>query len=290
MKINPYRDKDINLNQSMFKRFLFIAIFLTGIAHNCIAQNVTNYTFAASSGTFTALTSAANPTLSGSADDGSFNGIPIGFDFWYMGVRYTTISASTNGWITPGADITDAQYTNDISSGGTPRPVIAPLWDDLNAQAATNVSYKTTGTAGNRVFTVQWLNMKWYYLAFGNSISFQVNLYEGTGKIEFVYRQESGFLSSPSASAGITASATGSGNFRSLSNFGTSPTVSSTIATNSIATKPATGQTYSFYFSGTHRSNSFNFYKYFLQWYDIKLDSIILPMNQVLRSIVQLMG
>src|SRR5688500_4956869 len=111
------------------------------------AQSLTNYSFAASSGTFTALVSPTNPALSaGNVDDGYFNAVPIGFDFWYMGTRYTTISASTNGWLTLGANITNSTLGNALATAGAPRPAIAPLWDDLDAQVATNVSYKVSGT------------------------------------------------------------------------------------------------------------------------------------------------
>jgi hypothetical protein len=218
-------------------------LFIFFISFQLSAQTITNYTFAASSGTFTALTSPTNPTLSGgNVDDGYFNNIPIGFDFWYMGVRYTTVSASTNGWLILGAGISDAAYLNNLS-GGTSRPVIAPLWDDLDVQVATNVSYKVTGSAPTRVFTIQYLNAQWQYNATGNTISFQVRLYEGTGKVEFIYRPETGTLATPTASIGITAAATGSGNFLSVNNAGTS--ASSTVEA-SVTTKPVSGKTYAF--------------------------------------------
>ena len=162
-----------NIKGSLTKLITFF-LFVSVLSSTVRAQNITNYTFNSSSGTFTALTSPTNPTFSGgNLDDGSFNSIPIGFDFWYMGLRYTTVSASTNGWLVPGANITDHSsndYVNNMTSVAV-RPVIAPLWDDLDIGATTNVSYKTTGTAGSRVFTIQYLNIKWYYLEPGSVIS-----------------------------------------------------------------------------------------------------------------------
>jgi hypothetical protein len=226
----------------MIKKVLFI-FFIAGSITDTLAQAITNYNFSAYSGTFTALASPTFPTLSGgNFDDGYFNAIPIGFDFWYMGNHYTTVSVSTNGWITLGANITGSALTNNLSSG-SPRPVLAPLWDDIDIQTATNVSYKTTGSVPARVFTIQFLNAQWQYNAAGNSISFQVKLYEGTGKIEFIYRQETGALNSPSASIGINATGTGSGQFLSVSNTGA--TVSSTVEAN-VTSKPISGNTYSF--------------------------------------------
>ncbi|MEP7108826.1 MAG: LamG-like jellyroll fold domain-containing protein, partial [Ferruginibacter sp.] len=227
----------------MFKKFCLIIIFLTGIVFNGRAQNITNYFFAASAGNFTNIVNGILPVSGGgTADEGYGNGIPIGFDFWYMGVRYTTISASSNGWITLGADITNATPVNSLNSGGV-RPVLAPLWDNLDAQLTSNITYVTTGAAGSRVFTIQFLAMKWSRTASGSTMSFQVKLYEGKGKIEYIYRRETGLLSSPSASIGISATSTGSGNFLSVSSSGT--TVSSSTEAG-ITAKPSTGNTYSF--------------------------------------------
>ena len=222
-----------------------LLLFLLG--NTIAAQSVSNYAFQASAGTFTALTGATSPALSsGNTDDGMFNTLPIGFDFWYLGIRYTTVSASTNGWLTLGPPITNATYVNSLTNSGAPRPVIAPLWDDLEITTASNFSYLTSGSAGSRIFTMQWLTMKWNYVATAASITFQAKLYESTGKIEFVYRQESGGLTSASASIGITATATGSGKFRSLNGSGSNPTVSATTETTNIASKPTTGRTYAF--------------------------------------------
>ncbi|WP_343305615.1 LamG-like jellyroll fold domain-containing protein [Chitinophaga niabensis] len=218
--------------------FLFI---LTNLP--ATAQTVTSYSFSASNGTFTALTTPSTTTWSGSTDDAVSALIPIGFDFWYMGVHYTSVAASTNGWLSLGTVQTNDVYTNSLSSGGAPRPVIAPLWDDLDVVAFSNVTYKTTGAAGSRIFTVQYLNIKWNYQASGAVCSFQVKLHESTGRIEFVYRSDAGSANSPSGSIGITATGTGSGNFLSVNNTGNS--ASSTSEAN-ITTKRTTGRTYAF--------------------------------------------
>lgn len=239
---------DMKVKNSIFLlRSIQVVLLFIFFNSQLFAQSITNYTFAASGGTFTALSGATSPAFSGGVDDGYSNGIPIGFDFWYMGTRYTTISASTNGWLTLGADITNATPANLISTGGAPRPVLAPLWDDLSISSSSNFSYKTTGSAGSQVFTAEYLNVLWNYNAASARIYFQVKLYESTGKIEFIYeRVGAPNPTSPSASIGITASGTGSGNYLSLDGPGASPTASSTTATDNIDAKPANGQTYTF--------------------------------------------
>lgn len=224
-------------------------VLLNSIPHS-FAQSVTNYAFSASSGTFTPLVSGTTNPGVGTTDDGAWNTNSIGFDFWYMGTRYTTISASTNGWLAFGATISSYGYVNSLASTATAnattlRPIIAPLWDDLAIASPSSFTYQTNGTAGSRIFTAEYLNEKWQYVAGSAGISFQVKLYEGTGKVEFVYGPEAGALSaSPTASIGITGNASGA--YLSLNGTGTSPTASSSSETTTLSSKPASGQTYTF--------------------------------------------
>ncbi|HWP81242.1 MAG TPA: FG-GAP-like repeat-containing protein [Bacteroidota bacterium] len=215
------------------------------------SQDILNYRFVTKSVTYTQVNGSAGSTVpalsGGDLDDGFYNTIPIGFTFKYLGANYTTISAATNGWITFGQLISDAWLNNNLETGGI-RPVVAPLWDDLGLGiVGAAFSYKTEGVAPNRVFTAEWLNVAWNFSSSTAAISFQLKLYETSNAIEFIYRQEAGAITSGSASIGITATGTGSGGtYLSLSNTSTSPSVSSTISTNTIATKPATGQVYRF--------------------------------------------
>jgi subtilisin-like proprotein convertase family protein len=211
------------------------------------SQSVTNYSFSAISGTYTNITGTALTLSGGSLDEGWYNNIPIGFTFWYMGQPYTAIHAGTNGFACLGAPLTTALTTNNLATGtAANRPFLAPLWDDLEVNAAGSVRYETVGSPGSRIFTLQWDKVEWNWLAAGPGISFQLKLYEATGVIEFIYNQEAAAVNSGSASIGITAVGTGAGNFLSLSDASSSPTVSSTTETTTIATKPANGQIYRF--------------------------------------------
>ena len=71
------------------------------------------------------------------------------------------------------------------------RPLLAPFWDNLNMSTG-GVYYQTTGTAPSRVFTLEWNNARWPSTVTSGTISFQVKLYEGTGRIEYLYRPEAG--------------------------------------------------------------------------------------------------
>lgn len=221
-----------------------------------------NYTVAFPTATYTAIT-GTSPTLDlayppdlaanegvGEADEGAANGLAFPFPVKFNGVIYNNFNISTNGFISLGAalDTFNVYWGNNLTSGPingaanngqASRPIIAPLWDDLDMQAATNIVYTTQGTAPNRVFIVQWSNAKWSWQAAAASVSFQVKFYETTDVIRFHYRPiNAGTVTSGSASVGLADGATGSGNFLSLSALTTTATNSATTETTTISAKP----------------------------------------------------
>lgn len=233
---------------------LFVAIIFI----NQIQAQV-DFAFTATSGTYQALSTGTNPTLlpttsGGATDEGFANNINIGFNFNYLGTNYSSFGICSNGFIylgSTGIINTNITYNNNLATElAAIRPIIAPLWDDIDVQVTNNIKYLVTGTAPNRVLTIEWANALWDPLATSAAISFQVKLYETTNIIEFIYKQEAGaiedILGGVGASIGITTSGTGTNNFISLNNSSNSPTVSTSFATNDIMTRPATGQVYRF--------------------------------------------
>ena len=214
-------------------------------AGGTVNANATSYSFAASAGAFTPLT-GSTAVSSINADAVISGAIPLGFSFTYAGNTYTNVYASSNGFISFNPSAVASDGNSMAAPPTTNLPFIAPLWDDLDATGTGTggASYLTTGTAGNRVFTFEWLNWEWYYTANTAVISFQVKLYEADGRIEFVYRPDAGAVASPSASAGLGG--TTAGNYLSLSDLSAAATASTTVATNTIAAKPVTGQVFTF--------------------------------------------
>lgn len=200
------------------------------------AAGAGGYNFSAVSGTYTNI---GGTTIHAAAvDDATTAGIPIGFTFNYGCQPYTSVSVSSNGWLSF-ESTTSSNASNNLAGYAN---VIAPLWDDLQVYTGGAVTYQTTGTAPNRIFTVQWSTMEWYYSSSSDVISFQVKLYETSNRIEFIYRQGAGAVTSASASIGISGGSIGS--FYSLDGTGTSPGVSTVTETTTISTKPANGQIY----------------------------------------------
>lgn len=201
------------------------------------------YTFTAVGGTFTSTTGSTQLIASG-IDDGTSASTPIGFNFVMGCDTYTTFTASSNGWMGLGGAAFFSENFNDLSGTST-GPKIAPLWDDLATSTGGNVNYRLTGTAPNRVLTVEWKEMLWRYSATTWGISFQVKLYETSNRIEFIYTRNGGAganLDTPDASIGITGPTTGQ--FYSLDGTGTGPAASNVTETDNLSTKPATGQIY----------------------------------------------
>ena len=225
---------------------LFTFLF-TLTASQSYGQNITNYSYAASTVTYAALAGATvATTLTGDLNNGAYNALPIGFDFWYMGTRYTTISAGTNGFLMLGDNISadnNYQLSNNLTSGQ--RPVLAPFWDDMVLDNTGLVSYQTSGAAPNRVFTVQYSAIR--TSAGVNVFAMQIKLTETTGSIQYYYNRPNTNTTNVSASIGINSGpSTGTGTFLSLNGSGNTATVSSTTETTTITPNPATNQLYSF--------------------------------------------
>jgi len=240
----------------MKKRLLYLfmsALLLMGGLTTTQAQTAAQYNFSASSGTYTALSGGTSIAFSNSDDDIVKN-IAIGFPFKFAGTDYTYAHVCLNGFLVlatvNGANISAVEsYTNTNFADILAYPIIAPLWDDLATGGTTyqsDVTYQLSGVSPNRVFTVQWKDMHWNLMAPGPVISFQVKLYEGSNKIEYIYKPsetEPINTSSGGATIGICSAPDV---YLSLNNTSASPTASSTVYTSDIITKPANGQIYTF--------------------------------------------
>ncbi|PSK94501.1 PKD domain-containing protein [Taibaiella chishuiensis] len=204
-----------------------------------------SYSYAASSGTYTDLVGGTSVSAI-HTDDATSGVLPIGFTFNFCGVDYTQFVVNSNGFLsfktTPA--ISGSTY-NSLGNMGTIKPAVFPLWADQTGSGSA-ASYGVTGTAGNRVFTMEFKNWKWNYNASAAVISYQIKLFETTNVIQFVYRPEAGSITgSSTASIGICDNAA-TPTYLSLNNSTATATVSSTTFTTSINTKPVAGQIYQF--------------------------------------------
>ncbi|KAA9331248.1 GEVED domain-containing protein [Adhaeribacter soli] len=146
----------------------------------------------------------------------------LGFTgFSYQGNTVSALKVSTNGFLTFNSTYNSSSGAgNDFTTIGS---VVAPFWEDLviqgnpgtapNTNICNFIKYNITGNPGSQVLTVEWREMETYGNA-GPSLSFQVKLYEGSNRIEFVYGNMVGFNGTTdytySYSAGISGAAVAS--------------------------------------------------------------------------------
>ena len=215
-----------------------------------VSAQVSAYAFAASTGTFTPLPATATnvPSVLGDDVTSGTTPLPLTFNFVYEGTGYTGVVVSSNGFLSFNP-ASGSNLGNSLSGTGTEKPLVAPFWDDLDGRdPSARASYLTTGTAPNRVFTFEWLNWFRYGNSGGPSFSMQVRLLEGSNRVEFAYRRETGTVTGASASVGLSGAVVGTTppEFLSLDGTTATPIASPATETNTIAGVPATGQVYTF--------------------------------------------
>lgn len=163
-----------------------LADFVLGIRSTTptVATTGNSYDQVVSTGTITL--GGTNTGLSG--DDNTVAGIPIGFNFEFYGVTYSTCNLSSNGNLQFATN--DYDYNNGYSLPYVPTfgPTIFALWSDLvlntGYRADAGVYTQTIGSPGSRIFTAEW-KANFYDDVY--QANFQIRLYEGTNVIELVY-------------------------------------------------------------------------------------------------------
>ena len=163
---------------------LCLSIFFSSI----ISAQVSSYTFLQSNTTYTPISGA---TILGLAtnDDTSFNALNIDFTFNYGGLNYTQLSVNSNGFLTFDATATSSYISISNAVAGASNNLVAGFNDDLQGVVGSSLSYVTSGTSPNRVFTLQWTNYR-NYISSGSSAdsyNFQIKLFETSNVVQVVY-------------------------------------------------------------------------------------------------------
>ncbi|MCB0712452.1 MAG: choice-of-anchor D domain-containing protein [Ignavibacteriae bacterium] len=211
-----------------------------------------NYIFSPGTGT---RNTGGFSTLSFSTRTGSQWGasyqeflVNIGFSFSFDGVSYTQARIYHSGVVVLGSGTLSSPTNNSLNNVSV--PVLAGIWDDMRITdglggqcTSSSIRYKTTGSAPNRVFVVDYDQLG--FTTGGNGgrapVTFQIRLYEGTNKIEYWYDETTGQSSSscsPWGSISVSTSATigiGSSNGFVSVTPGATPTTSTTTSANSIS-------------------------------------------------------
>jgi hypothetical protein len=160
----------------------------TLFAEPAAPSNAANYVFTTTtSGTFTDMSNGTTQLIGPGANNTASALTDLPFDFYMLGTRYTQFRASSNGYVRLG----DGFFATQYALGAANSPLITALGSHLavSSRGGGKVHYKVTGSAPNRVLTVEFLGMTIIYDGIGEQANgtCQVRLYETTGVIEFVY-------------------------------------------------------------------------------------------------------
>ncbi|MGB3948136.1 MAG: GEVED domain-containing protein [Bacteroidia bacterium] len=236
---------------------------------------VSAYSFAASSGTYTAITGGTvlgdtasddqrfvDPSaLAGSTTTVTGVGFPIGFNFSFNGQVFDRFGVNNNGWIvlgqsslTPAVDMSSTGSYNALSSSTVITPSqlrnrIAGFNDDLDGQIGSELRVETTGTAPNRVCVVQWKNYRKYSFSnpTGDSFNFQIRLKETSNLVEVVYGTITNNSSAGGMQVGLGGATSADFNARKTTTSWTATTAATTnsdVCDVTSTIKPASGQTF----------------------------------------------
>ncbi len=141
-------------------------------------------------------------TPSGITGDDQVVSLPIGFTFNFYGTGYTTVNVSSNGNLQFTTSSTAFSNVCPLPSATLGRAIL-PFWDDLYPPAGGGIYYSTTGTAPNRIFTVEFRDIQ-HFPGTPSGITFEVQLEEATGDIYMLFRDTD--FGDPSINNGASAS------------------------------------------------------------------------------------
>jgi hypothetical protein len=229
------------------RKFLTIVFLLAFAAWNSYGQVASGYSFASTAGTYTEIT-GGTVWQTGAWDDQTGQ-VPVGFSFSANGATATSLFASANGYMHTGT--ASFSYT-PISSTGIASFVASVFGRDLQGTATSEIRYETSGTAPNRVFTMQWKNAKRYGTSYADeTLNFQIKLYETSNKVEFVYGACTGsaYASPIHPQVGLRGAVnTDFFNRETTTNWSASTPGATNTATMTVtaAVVPANGLTYSY--------------------------------------------
>ena len=165
----------------------FLMLFLlTHFTSNVNAQSLGNYTFATTTSGFLEDMTGSTVLLSGNNDDTQVPIFAIGFDFYFMGVKYTHISANSNGQarLHASSSATSISGTN-VSTFGAGVVTLAPMAGDNEVN--NGMSSKIIGAAPNRKLVLEWNQFYANFTNITTSGNMQLTLSETTGVVEYVY-------------------------------------------------------------------------------------------------------
>lgn len=165
---------------------LYLVILVLCSSLNSNAQNLANYNFSSTlAGSLQDMTGATT-LLTGNNDDTGVPVFPIGFDFYFMGVKYTHISANSNGQARLHTSATTTAIGGaNVTTFSAGNATLAPMAGDNEVN--NGMSALVTGTAPNRKLVIEWNQFYVNFVNITNSGNMQLVLNETSGIVEYIY-------------------------------------------------------------------------------------------------------
>jgi hypothetical protein len=145
------------------------------------AQAIKFYTFESDSAAYVPITGGTNATGGTTWDDPAFTA-PLGFQFKFFGDSSTTLYADS--LFNSAAIFTIKPFSLTSTSVNLLAALSADLRDASDSLNLSPITYKTEGTAPNRIFKLQYENAHFFGDTTGSNMNAQVWLHEGTNWIE----------------------------------------------------------------------------------------------------------
>jgi uncharacterized repeat protein (TIGR01451 family) len=165
-----------------------LMITLLGAASAGAQANAANYSFSTTTtGSLTNMSSGTTQLLAANVDDTASPVTLLGFDFFFMGVRQDRFSINENGVLRFAAGAQAGSPYKPLAQAAL--PIVTAYGADQRTHAGDGkVHFKVTGSAPNRVATIEWLNNQADFNTGGTAgLTYQVRLSETTGCVEFAY-------------------------------------------------------------------------------------------------------
>lgn len=131
---------------------------------------------------------APNNSSASSGPDAFQPGVPLGFDFDFYGVRYSSVGIAADGYLAfVGLGGGPCCAGQELPSRAGPQAVVAAFYGDLDptADPSASIRYQTLGRAPWRIFVVEYFAVP--HAGGADFVTMQVKLFESTNAIEIHY-------------------------------------------------------------------------------------------------------
>ncbi len=130
--------------------------------------------------------------------------LDLPFPFTFYGTTYTQINAISNGNLQFGSANIDyanrCLYPETAVGMGN---MIAPYWSDLDLSFAGALEWEVVGNEPDRIFVLEWDSVPLFGLELDDTVTFEVQLFEGSNDIVFLYQDVITSLNSQGSQATI---------------------------------------------------------------------------------------